>query len=389
MKHMCSGFALRTASTCFCQGPIDSSTITHSQHGPTSTVNSTEISVSGEWVRVPALEMGEKTVVITGRWVKVASVQSEDWVETELEDPESCLKELLRQKETRLRADVFTFAQKPPSTTRRYAYPMEPDSIAVARFRSFKDWWESLPQETRKNVRRAQKRGVQVTVQHLTDELVRGIVEINNESRLRQGRRFPHFGKSFEEVKKDYSSFLDRSDFICANHGTELIGILKIVYRGDIASILQLLVKLRQQDKRPANALLAKAMELCERKGISYLTYGKFNYGNKAEDSLTEFKIRHGFQEVLVPRYYVPLTTMGSVWRRLRLYRGLLGILPDGIITVGRRGRLAWNYIRSLTSRCSSTVEQPKRNRPMERSNPPAGSSTNAKTRSPVALTDR
>ena len=93
--------------------------------------------------------------------------------------------------------------------------------------------------------------------------MVRGIVEINNESPLRQGRRFPHFGKSFEEVKKDYSSFLDRSDFICANHGAELIGILKVVYRGDIASILQLLVKSRHQDKRPANALLAKAMEIC------------------------------------------------------------------------------------------------------------------------------
>jgi hypothetical protein len=308
---------------------------------------STEISVRGEWVRVPALEIGRKTVVITGRWVKVASLQSEGWVETELEDPESCVRELLRQRETGLRADVFTFAQKPPSATRRYAYPMDPDSIAVARFRSFKEWWESLPQETRKNVRRAQKRGVKIAIQQLTDELVRGIVEINNESPLRQGRRFPHFGKSFEEVKKDYSSFLDRSDFICATHGTELIGILKVVYRGDIASILQLLVKLRHQDKRPANALLAKAMEICENKGISYLTYGKFNYGNKAEDSLTEFKIRHGFQEDLVPRYYVPLTTRGAVWRRLRLYRGLLGILPSGMIKVWLKARLAWNNVRS------------------------------------------
>jgi hypothetical protein len=342
------------------------------------TVGSTEISVRGEWVRVPALEIGGETVVITGRWVKVASVQSEDWVETEIEDPESCIKELLRQTETEVRADVFTFAQKPPSTTRRYTYPVDPDSIAVARFRSFKEWWESLPQETRKNVRRAQKRGVNVTVEHLTDELVSAIVEINNESPFRQGRRFPHFGKSFEEVKKDYNSFLDRSDFICAKHETELIGVLKVVYRGDIASILQLLVKLRHQDKRPANALLAKAMEICESKGISCITYGKFNYGNKGEDSLTEFKIRHGFEEVLVPRYYIPLTITGEVWRGLRLYRGLLGILPIGIITAGLKARSGWNYLRSRVSRCSSIVEQPKRNRQTERSNPPAGSNTNA-----------
>jgi hypothetical protein len=313
--------------------------------------NSTEISIRGEWVRVPSVAIGGKTVVITGRWVKVASVRSEDWLETELEDPENCVKELIRRRETGLRADVFTFAQKPPSATCRYAYPMDPDSIAVAYVPTFREWWEGLPQETRKNVRRAQKRGVEVTVRHFTDELVRGIVEINNESLVRQGRHFPHFGKSFEEVKKDYSSFVDRSDFICANHGTELIGILKVVYRRDIASILQLLVKLGHQDKRPANALLAKAMEICVNKGISYVTYGRFKYGNKGENSLTEFKIRHGFREVLVPRYYVPLTARGAAWRRLRLYRGLMGILPSGIIRVGLKSRLVWNHFRSQSDK--------------------------------------
>src|SRR5271168_4319412 len=90
--------------------------------------NSTEISIRGQWVRVPSIAIGGKTVVITRRWVNVASVQSEDWLETELEDPEDCVKELIRRRETGLRADVLTFAQKPPSTTCRYAYPMDPDS---------------------------------------------------------------------------------------------------------------------------------------------------------------------------------------------------------------------------------------------------------------------
>ncbi len=344
----------------------------------TQRANTTEISIRGEWVRVPAVAIGGKNLVVTGRWVKVAWIQSEDWLETELEDPETCVEELIRRRKTGLRADVFTFAQKPPSSTRRYAYPIDPDSIAVAYVPSFREWWEHLPQETRKNVRRAQKRGVEVTVRQFTDELVRGIVEVNNESPVRQGRRFPHFGKSFQEVKRDYSSFLDRSDFICANHGTEIIGIIKVVYRGDVASILQLLVKLGHQDKRPANALLAKAMETCANKGISCVTYGRFNYGNKGGNSLLEFKIRHGFQEVLVPRYYVPLTVRGAAWRKLKLYRGLMGILPGGIIAVGLKSRLLWNSAKSVISRCSSTPEQPKCNRQMERSSPPAGSSTHA-----------
>jgi len=341
--------------------------------------NDTEISIRGEWVRVPAIPFGEKTVVVTGGLVRVAMIQSEEWLDTELENPESCVQELIRRRKAGLRADVLTFAQKPPSTACRYEYPMEPDSIAVAYVPSFREWWEDLPQETRKNVRRAQKRGVEIIVQPFTDKLVNGILDINNESAFRQGRRFPHFGKSFEEVKRDYSSFVDRCDFICANHGTELIGILKLVYRGDIASVLQLLVKQKHQDKRPANALLAKVMEICDNRSISYVTYGRFNYGNKGENSLMEFKIRHGFREVLVPRYYVPLTARGLVWRKLKLYRGLMGILPSSIITAGLKLRSVRNNVKGVISRCSSMLEQPKRNRQMERSNPPAGS--NAKVR--------
>ena len=51
------------------------------------------------------------------------------------------------------------------------------------------------------------------------------------------------------------------------------------------------------QDSRPTNALLAKAVELCEAKGVSCLIYGQFNYGNKRDNPLREFKIRCGFTE--------------------------------------------------------------------------------------------
>src|SRR5438552_1655252 len=81
-------------------------------------------------------------------------------------------------------------------------------------------------------------------------------------------------------------------------------------------------------DKRPANALIAKAVEICEAKGVRYLTYGNFHYGNKGIDRLLEFKIRNGFEAILMPRFYVPLTLKGALCMRLRLHRGLLGILP-------------------------------------------------------------
>lgn len=306
------------------------------------TDHSIEISVRGKWVRVPALDVGGKTLIVKGKWIKVAAIHDEAWLETELDEPEAFVKALKAQRSRGLRADILTFAQKLPNTHPKYAYPLEWESVAAARTTNFKEWWEKLPQETRKNVRRSQKRGVTVAVRNFDDDLARQLVELNNATPFRGGAPNAQYGKSFDEIKRDHCSFLDRSDFICAFFGDELVGLLKVVYRGDVASILNLLPKASHQDKRPANALVSKAVELCAAKGISYLTYGLFNYGNKGEDPLREFKIRNGFDEVLAPRYYVPLTTWGSLSLKLKLHRGLLGILPRRVIMLVLSSRAKW-----------------------------------------------
>jgi hypothetical protein len=337
--------------------------------------NSIEISVKGKWVRVPALAIGNKSIIVKGRWVKVAAIHDEQWLETELESPDACVSALRQQAGTRLRADIFTFTQKIPQTVPKYSYLAESDSIAVARVGNFKEWWESLPQETRKNVRRAEKRGVRVEVKQFGDDIIRGIVELNNDSPMRQGRPNDHYGKTFEQVKKDYSSFLDRSDLIGAYFGDELIGLVKVVYRGDVAAILQCLPKASHHDKRPANAIIAKAVELCASKGISHLTYGMFRYGNKQDSPLLEFKTRNGFEEMVLPRFYVPLTAWGALSLKANFHRGLLGVLPHGVIAAAVDARAKW-YSRKQQSksRCSSMPERPNRDRQMAGSNPPAGS---------------
>jgi hypothetical protein len=332
----------------------------------------TDVSVRGKWIKVPALRVNGDVITIAGKWIRVAAVHDEEWLETELADPELCVRKLKQSPVAR--ADIFTFTQKIPATVPKYDYPLELCSVAVAHIPSFKAWWEALPQETRKNVRRSQKRGVLVRIQAFDDALVRGIAEVQNESPVRQGRRYPHYGKTFEQVKKDHSGFIDRSVFICAYYGEELIGFLKLVYRGEVASILQLNSKVAHYDKRPSNALLAKAVELCESRGASYLTYARFNYGNKSDSSLREFKIRNGFSDTLVPRFYIPLTAWGEFCVRTKLYRGLLGILPRTVITTLVAMRARWYDRKMLTSRCSSMPERPNRNRQMECSNPPAGS---------------
>ena len=301
-----------------------------------------EIAIKGKWITVPALEVNGKNIVVGGKWIRIARVEAEEWLESELEDPQRCVQVLKQQRSADLQADILSFAQKPPDIHRKYQFPVEWDSVAAVCLTSFQEWWDGLPQETRKNVRRAQKRGVVVQVRTLDDALIRDLQILNNDSPVRQGKVFTHYGKTIDQVKKDQAAFLDRCDYICAYHEKELIGVVKLIYRGEVASILTFLPKASHHDKRPANAIMAKAVELCEQKGIHYLTFGKFNYGNKHHTPLREFKIRNGFGEIRVPHYYVPLTVKGAISVRLKLHRGLLGLLPHGVITflVNTRAKL-------------------------------------------------
>ena len=336
------------------------------------TVEKIEISAKGQWFHVPALRIGSKHIIVRGKWLKIAIVHDEEWLETEVEDPQYCASRLKNETSHDLRADIFSFTQKIPATRPKYEYAYEWDSVAVVEIESFKHWWENLPQETRKNVRRAEKRGVSTKIRAFDQNLLQDLLVLNNDSPVRQGKVFTHYGKTLEQVAKDQRDFLDRSDYICAYHDEELIGVIKLVYRGDVASILTFLPKASHNDKRPANAMIAKAVELCEQKGIRYLTYGMFNYGNKKDTPLREFKIRNGFQEVLAPRFYIPLTYRGALAIKLGLHRGLIGMLPHSVITFLVAVRAKWYGLRM--SRCSSTSERSTCNRQMERSSPPAGS---------------
>src|SRR5258708_25658301 len=117
-----------------------------------------EVSIRGKWIRIAAVDVSGERLAIRGKWFKVAQVNDEWWLESELEEPEKCVQILKAQESHSLQADIFTFTQKLPGSTPKYHYPMEWESVAAARTDSFKKWWEDLPQETRKNVRRSQKR---------------------------------------------------------------------------------------------------------------------------------------------------------------------------------------------------------------------------------------
>lgn len=310
-------------------------------------IASTKISVRGKVVAVPSADIAGREIVVTGRWLKIAAVKDEDWLEANsIDDPNIFIGAL---KEFQPKPDIFTFAQQLHDPEPKYPFHLEWDNVAAVPLTSYSDWWENrLPQVSRKNVRRAAKRGVTVQLTPFNDSLVEGIRRLYNETPIRQGRRFWHYGEDFETVKRENSSYLDRSDFVVAYYNEEIIGFLKIVHVGKIARIMQILSLNDHFDKRPANALISKAIEVSCAKGASHFVYGKYVYGNKVNSPLTEFKRRNGFEQILIPKYYVPLTVKGRVAIALKLHLPANRIIPEKLLTflVNTRSKL---YERRLT----------------------------------------
>src|ERR1700747_1657328 len=133
--------------------------------------NIVEIRVKGRWVTVPCLEVNGNKLYASGGWLRTARVRGEEMAEYDLENPELYIEKLRGSDNQLLRADIFTFPQKPPAAQPKYRYPFEYESVATIRLASFKQWWEDLPQETRKNVRRSAKRGVVVRIEEFDDRL--------------------------------------------------------------------------------------------------------------------------------------------------------------------------------------------------------------------------
>jgi hypothetical protein len=299
------------------------------------------ISIRGKRVEVPSVCVGDAEIITTGVWLRTAAIRDDDYYEG---DPSMAPVTLIRGfRRAGGKADIFTFFQRVPDVSPRHRYPVYWDNVAAIPLTTYAAWWGSLPQETRRNVRLAAKRGVLVSAVPFTDELCRGIMGLYNETPVRQGRRFWHYGKDFDTVKRENSTFEGRSEFIAAYYGAELIGFIKMVRTGNLAGIMQILSKASHQDKRPTNALIAKAVEICVAKGMSHLLYCKYVYHKNYKDALTEFKRRNSFQQVSFPRYFVPLTLKGRLAIALKLQLGPGEFLPQSLVVVLLNARARWH----------------------------------------------
>ncbi len=200
-------------------------------------------------------------------------------------------------------------------------------SLSVLPITTYDHWWNAqIPGHVRKNVRKAQKKGVICRIAAFDDELARGITRIYNEAPTRQGKALWHYGKDFETVKAEASTYLASSEYIGAYLDEELIEFIKFVYMDRCASTMHVISMISHRDKAPTNALVAKAVEVCASKSIPFLQYGEWISG-----SLGDFKRYSGFEKMDVPRYNIALTPLGAAAIRANLHHGWRAAIPASV----------------------------------------------------------
>jgi Acetyltransferase (GNAT) domain len=295
------------------------------------------------------MEVDGKKILIEGEIPRIARLE-EEWYE-DVEDPRTLINQLCKSEP---RPDILTFWQRLPDTEPKYSYPMELDSIAALPIKSYSLWWEKqIDRKARNKIRKAQKNGVVVKPATFDDRFVRGITSIFNETPIRQGRHYLHYGKDFETIKRQFSRFLFREEIFGAYLGEELVGFIMLAYAENYAYLGQIISKIAHRDLAPNNLLLAKAVERCAEKGVPYLVYALW-----LEDSLGDFKRSNGFQKFDLPRYYVPLTGKGKLALKLGLHRGWKEAVPKPLRKPLKKLRRRWYDLQCrLTNKCEAQAE--------------------------------
>jgi hypothetical protein len=286
------------------------------------------------------INIGGRNIKVEGRLLRIARIDGDKY--RFLENPDGVIEGIRSCGE---RIDLFTFVQRLPFSEAKYSYPMEPDNFAAISISTYEQWWmEQLGFKARNKAKQAGKKGVVIREVAFDDALAQGIWKIYNECPIRQGRKFPHYGKDFETVRREAATFFDSSVFIGAYFNEELIGFIKLTQdeTGTQAGLMHIISMIQHRDKAPTNALVAQAVRSCADRKIQYLVYSNFAYGNKLRDSLSDFKERNGFQRMDVPRYYVPLTPLGQCAFRLGLHRRMVDLFPESVLSKLRELRNSW-----------------------------------------------
>jgi hypothetical protein len=281
------------------------------------------ISLRGTPVTFDTIDVNGQNFAISGKLLKTASlgIETTEWRE-DVADPETVIEKL---KSSPAKVDMFRFWQRIPDGEAKFPYYKEWKYIAAIHVTTYAHWLEKqISPKARNKIRKAQKQGVVTSEIAFNDQFVREIVVIFNQSPVRQGKRFWHYGKDFETVKREMGQELKESIFLAAHFQGELIGFIKLYLADRYAMITVILDKMTHRDKAPINGMIAKAVEVCAARGVPFITYTVWRRGD-----LGKFQESNGFKKMPVPEYFIPLTWKGRLALRLRLHRGLKALVPE------------------------------------------------------------
>lgn len=280
----------------------------------------------------------DKEIIIRGELIKTISLK-EEW-DHDIENPSKFINNI---KIAGGYADIFTFRQRLPDSKPKHNLYYEWESIAAIPIINYSHWFHKQLHVNPKNkIRLAIKRGVEIKRVDFSDDLINNIIEIYNETPIRQGKRNRQYNIDFQTAKKVNATFLDRAVFLGAFFDSELIGFLKLVDTIKYTRVMGIIGKIAHREKAPINLLIAKAVEICSEKKVPYLTYGSYDYGKLGSESLKDFKRYHGFENIILPRYYIPLTKKGFLSIKMNLHHNLIEILPKKLLDKLKYIRNKW-----------------------------------------------
>jgi hypothetical protein len=291
-----------------------------------------------------------QTLAVSGKFCRIARLKDEPY--EVVPDAKDFAKQL---KKAGAGADVFSFSQRIGETEPKYDLPHEFDTYAVLPITTYDDWFKNqIDFKTRNKVRKVGKNGVELRQSELTDDFVRGVIGIYNESPFVQGRKNWHYQKSLEEMRKMLGTFPDRSIFVGAYFKDEMVGFIKLIYAGEIVNFIHIISKVAHRDKAPTNGLLAKAIEISAARKAKFLHYGIW-----ARRGMGVFKINHCFVPQQIPRYYVPLNLKGALALKLKLHQPLRSRIPEKWVDKAVDLRNRWTAFRQGKNSGEATASAP------------------------------
>jgi hypothetical protein len=170
--------------------------------------------------------------------------------------------------------DVFTFIERNWCSTIQStseSWVSEEDNIGLLAVISYEKWLRSVVKKTRHNmVRKAERSGIRTEIVEADEKFFKDVWRIYNETPIRQNRAFPHYGITLKTLKQNML-LSENCTYVGAYLQDELVGFSQIIHGNNVAILSQLLSLQKHWDKAVNNALIAKAVQICEIEGSSGL----------------------------------------------------------------------------------------------------------------------